>query len=372
MMKVFRLDYFSKVCVLVVFVIVTANATAQAEKEYQFIDAQELVVVGQYKGATPKSYHRLDTVVMKTLPNRVAELAKNSAGIYIQFQSNSKSFRVKWVLDKYITLWNMTPLGVNGLDLYGYNGKSWQYVAAARPLKDSNDVVVINNLDGKLREYRLYLPLYSEIKELQIGIEKGAVINKPVAASSPKVVIYGSSITQGASASRPGMAYPAILGRSINCEFFNMGFSGSGKMELAMAKALAAMPADVYILDCVPNPTPAQIQERALPFLKELRKLKPGIPIIMVESIFREDAWWDSEKNKRVKDQNQAFLNAYQQLKKENWEHLYYLPTAGLIGNDHEATIDGTHLTDVGFQRLAVAVEKILRQALAAIGVTQL
>ena len=86
------------------------------------------------------------------------------------------------------------------------------------------------------------------------------------------------------------MAYPAILSRRLNIETFNLGFSGSGKMELAMADVMASMDADVYILDCVPNPTPKEISERTIPFIKRLRQLKPGVPIIMIESIIREQS----------------------------------------------------------------------------------
>jgi hypothetical protein len=337
---------------------------AQEKRAYRFINARELTVLGQSAAVRQREFHRVDTADQKLLPRRVAELSRHSAGISILFETDARSIRVQWVLGKYNTLWNMTPLAVNGMDLYAFNGTSWQYVAAARPVADSNDVVMISHLDGARRRYRLYLPLYSEAKEVQVGVDSGAVISGVPLQPRPKVVIYGSSITQGASASRPGMAYPAILGRQLEAEVYNLGFSGSGKMELAVTDVLAKMEADVYVLDCVPNPSAAEIRERALPFVRRLRTLRPGVPIIMVESLFREDAWWDSEKRASVTAQNGAFRAAYEQLKSEKWKGLYYLQAERLTGTDHEATIDGTHLTDVGFQRMAAAVGRALREAL--------
>lgn len=340
--------------------------SAQDNLPYRFVNGSQLTVLGRAAAVPSTSFHRIDTINRKKLPKAVAALATNSAGISITFQTNAKNIKVKWILGKYNTLSNMTPIAVNGIDLYGWNGKQWQYIAAAKPVSDSNTATVISHLDGVMRHYRIYLPLYAELKEIAIGVDSSALIKKanPELMPRKKVVVYGSSITQGASASRPGMAYPSIVSRHLNIETFNMGFSGSGKMELAMADVLAGMEADVYILDCVPNPSPEEIEERCVPFVKRLRQLKPHIPIIMVESIFREDAYWNSDKNTMVKRQNGAFRKAYMQLIQEKYGHLYYVFSTNLIGNDHEATIDGTHLTDVGFMRFAEQMESILKKIL--------
>lgn len=339
---------------------------AQEKVPYSFVDARNLTVLGQAATAQGQAFHRVNTAGQQLLPKRVAELARNSAGISVMFQTNAKNISVKWVLGKFNTLWNMTPLAVNGMDLYGFKGTGWQYVASARPTTDSNNVVLITGLDGQMRHYCLYLPLYSEAVEVQVGVDSGAVIRKANPERTPvsKVVIYGSSITQGASASRPGMAYPSILARSLNIETFNMGFSGAGKMELPVADVLAGMEADLYVLDCVPNPSAEEIRERAVPFIKRLRALKPGKPIVLVESIIREAAWWSQAKHTEVMEQNKAFREAYEQLLKMGYTQLYYVRADKLIGNDHEATIDGTHLTDLGFTRIAKQLEAIIVKAL--------
>ncbi len=351
---------------LLLLLLAFGNGCLQAQEaaDYKFVDANTLTVLGRAAYVHSGSFHRVDSIFFSELPERVAALATNSAGICISFQTNSKRIKLKWGLEKYNTLWNMTPLAINGLDLYGWHENKWQYIASARPLSDSNEAVVIEDLDGRMRHYRLYLPLYSSLKSIKLGIDSSAIINKSDRLLLPKkkVVIYGSSITQGASASRPGMAYPSILSRQLNIETFNLGFSGSGKMELVLADVLGSMEADVYVLDCVPNPTPEEIKDRAIPFIKRLRQLKPDVPIIMVESIIREQANWSKRIQTRVFEQNREFRKAFGQLKNENYHELYYIQAVDLIGNDHEATIDGTHLTDLGFIRLADAVGKILHK----------
>lgn len=335
---------------------------AQDTLKYDFVNGNTLTVSGRAANVNTDLFHRIDSADQRKLPARVAELAGNSAGISISFQTNSKRIKAKWVLAKYIDLWNMTPVAVNGLDMYGWKNNHWQYVASAKPSSDTNSAVIIRNLDGSMHTFRIYLPLYSELKTIEIGVDDGSIIQKAGNEFVPqkKVVIYGSSITQGASASRPGMAYPSIISRDLNVETFNLGFSGTGKMEIEIADILGKMDADVYILDCVPNPSPKQLRERAVPFIKRLRQLKPGIPVILVESIFREDGHWDTAKGNYVANQNKEFRQAYEQLIAEKIENLYYISNRELIGNDHEATVDGTHFTDLGFARFAKHIKDLL------------
>jgi hypothetical protein len=350
--------------IIIVLLLAFSDLLVQAQDslKYHFVNGNTLTVLGRAAIVNPDLFHRIDSADQKKLPARVAELSDNSAGININFQTNSKSIKVKWVLGKYMNLPNMTPVAINGLDMYGWKNKHWQYVASGMPSSDSNTKVIISNLDGNMNTFRIYLPLYSELKSIEIGVDRGSIIKKASEEFIPKkkVVIYGSSITQGASASRPGMAYPSIVGRNMDIETFNMGFSGSGKMEIAMADILAKMDADVYILDCVPNPSPQQIHDRAVPFIHRLRELKPGVPIILVESLFREDGNWNTVKGKYVTNQNKEFRQAYEQLIAQKVKRLYYIPSTDLIGNDHEATVDGTHFTDLGFIRFSKHIEDVL------------
>ena len=124
----------------------------------------------------------------------------------------------------------------------------------------------------------LYLPLYNGVEKLELGVPEGASL-VPVAPREPKpVVVYGTSIAHGACASRPGMAWPAILSRALDREVVNLGFSGNGRMELEVGAHVAAIDAAAFVVDCLPNMTPAQVRERTVPLVRQLRRARPELP----------------------------------------------------------------------------------------------
>jgi hypothetical protein len=263
----------------------------------------------------------------------------------------------------------MTPDGHSGLDLYCLKDGKWQYVSIGRVYPGVNqDQTIVQNMDGSKKQFMLYLPLYNGVTQLQIGIQKTATINKPVQPgidTAKRIVVYGSSVVQGAAASRAGMAYPAMLQRRTGYNCINLGFSGSAKMEIELAKYLATVPADCYVLDCIPNPTPGQITERSYNFIKYLHDHQPATPIVLVETIFRQNGLWDQQVGATVRKQNEEIRKTYERLKKEGVKNLYYLESDKLIGNDHEATIDGIHLTDLGFTRITDAILPLVKKALS-------
>ena len=352
--------------IFLTFWVLTLNSYAQDSLKY--VSAKDLVVLGKAK-PTPQMLQRIGAEESKEMPRSVQNLALNSAGISIIFETNSSIISVRWKLaeDKYFA--NMTPIAHSGLDLYCLKNNKWQYAGIGKPAKGvvNQDQIIVKRMDTTLKQFMLYLPLYNSVTDLQIGVDRNSVIKVPERAGinqNKRIVVYGSSIVQGASASRPGMAYPAIIQRKMNVDVINLGFSGSAKMEIELAKYLATVPADCYVLDCVPNQTPDQINERALPFIKYLRSKRPQTPIVLVESVIRETGYFDQDIGKNVHKQNENFKRVYQQLKAEKYTNIYYLEARQLTGNDHESTIDGTHLTDLGFTRIAEAIAPVLRKVL--------
>ena len=174
-------------------------------------------------------------------------------------------------------------------------------------------------------------------------------------------MFYGTSITQGASAMRPGMAYSNILSRSLNIETINLGFSGNGKMEKELAEVLSEIDASCYVIDCGGNLTPQIARERTIPFIRYLKKQKPGVPVLLVEHLIFPTTRFVKETKLRIDSINNAFKTAYTTLKKEGMTGLYYLPAKDQIGDDGEATVDGAHLTDIGFMRMSKQMEQILK-----------
>ncbi|WP_298737917.1 SGNH/GDSL hydrolase family protein [uncultured Chitinophaga sp.] len=342
-----------------------------SQDSLRYAAANTLLMSGKAK-TTQLPYQRIDSAETREMPPIVRNLAKRSAGIAILFETNSTVIRARWKLAEEVYMPNMTPIGHSGLDLYCLKNGKWQFVSVARPAKGTSQrQLIVQHLDSSMKQFMLYLPLYNSVDSLEIGVAQSAQIRVPAQPGvnkNKRVVIYGSSVVQGASASRPGMAYPAQLQRRTGYDVINLGFSGNAKMEAAVAQYLATVPADLYVLDCIPNPSAEQIRERSYPFIKYLREHQPNVPVILVETIFRENGYWDLQLGQRVAAQNREIRTTYERLLKEGYKNLYYIPSEALVGNDHEATVDGIHLSDLGFDRIATTLLPVIQKALKATG----
>lgn len=324
---------------------------AAAGSKWNYTKATDLTLTGKVKETT-QSFHRLDTLEYPALPIAVKRLLTNAAGIAVSFTTNSSSISAKWCVSDRKQLSNMTAIANKGLDLYIKKNGKWQYAGVGRPSADCNETVLVENMDLSEKECLLYLPLYDEVGQVEIGVDKNATIKASATPFKKRILVYGSSIVQGASASRPGLAYPARLSRETGLNFINMGFSGSAKMEAAAAEMVASIPADAYILDCVPNSSPEQIKERTANFVSVIRKHHPQAPIIVIPSIVREHGHFDQEVGEYVKDQNEAIATEVQLLQQKGVKDLYFVNPGHLLGQDHEGTIDGVHPNDIGFDRM--------------------
>ncbi len=214
------------------------------------------------------------------------------------------------------------------------------------------------------KTFMLHLPLYNGIDSLEIGITKGAFFEPVPPRTQKPILFYGTSIMQGGCASRPGMAIPAIIGRHMDIPVINLGFSGSGKMEPEVARLLAELDPAVYVLDCLPNLSAQQTAERTEPFVRILREARPSTPILLVEDRVFPNAFVLPEMMKEHRERHAALRTAFEKLQSSGVKGLYYLESEGLLGEDGEATVDGSHPTDLGMIRYATSYEQVLRTIL--------
>lgn len=332
----------------------------------EFHDARKFDVRG--KGFKDSSYTRLPLKYKDIVRPEVWDLSRHSSGISIRFATNSTSIAVKWKTGNDIHYPHGAETMIKGVDLYCLDSNRWYYAGVGKPYDAvHNESVLIEGMDSSMKDFILNLPMYEFVDSVYIGIEKSAKIQSPAKvafATKDPIVFYGTSITQGASAMRPGMAYSNILSRRLNSETINLGFSGNGKMEKELAEILSAIDASCYVIDCGGNLTPQLARERTIPFIKLLRKNRPEVPILLVEHLIFPTSRFVSNTKKRIDSINNAFLTAYQLLQKEGIKSLYYLPAKGQIGDDGEATVDGAHLTDMGFIRISQKLEEKLRNIL--------
>lgn len=144
----------------------------------------------------------------------------------------------------------------------------------------------------------------------------------------------------------------------------NLGFSGNGKMDPGITALIAKLDVAAYVIDCAPNMDPALITERTEPLIRALRKAHPGTPILVVENVPYQQGWFIQSSKDGYVNKNVALRAAYDKLVAGGVKGLHYVPCTNLYGSDHEATVDGTHATDLGFMRMADAIEPVLRRAL--------
>lgn len=340
---------------------------AQQTGSIVYVDAKELTLIGK-ANSTPHLYHRIDTLQYQGMPAVVKELFTNSAGLGIVFTTNSNAISARWSTVNPKTGSNMTAIAHKGLDLYIKRDGKWIFAGVGRPTANSTTAQIVENMEDGEKECLLYLPLYDEIKRLEIGVSADSFIKPSADPFCKKVLVYGSSITQGASASRPGMAYPARLSRKSGINFINLGLSGNGKMHQPVADMLSDMEADAYILDCAANPSPDEITQRTGYLVKTIRDRHPDAPIIMIQSVVRESGNFDMKINKRVSGQNRNFKLEFEKLKSAGIKDLYFIE-GELLGADHEGTTDGVHPNDLGFDRILDVIERPILEILQQYGI---
>ncbi|WP_199118204.1 SGNH/GDSL hydrolase family protein [Pedobacter sp. ASV28] len=338
-------------------------AHAQKTEQLNFINAKALTLIGKSE-ETQNVYDRIDSNKYKGLPTRVAQLLTNSAGLAISFKTNSTVISAKWCVSKSRALANMFPTAHKGVDLYIKRGDKWQFAGIGKVGGVCNDELIISRMDNTEKECLLYLPLYDKVDEVQIGVDKKANIAPGEEPFAKRVLIYGSSIVQGTGASRPGMAYPARLSRLTGINFINLGLSGSAKMEPEVIDMVAAIHADAYILDCVPNTNPALIKERTAYMINTIRSKHPKVPIIVMQSVIRESGYWDKTLGETVKNQNINIQQEVLALLDKGVKDLYFITSEKMLGNDHEGTVDGVHPNDLGYERMLAHIQPLITDIL--------
>lgn len=306
-------------------------------------------------------FDRLPKAAKGVVRDPVWNLSRQSAGMVVRFGTDASSFRLRYTLSsEQLAMPHMPATGVSGIDVYALDRTTWRWLAVTRP----TSTTVEATLDGLSTpgRYMLYLPLYNRVDRLEIGVPDAATI-APLDTRSRPVVFYGTSITQGACASRPGMAYPAILGRRLGCHTVNLGFSGNGRMEMAVARSLVKIDASTFVIDCLPNMNAGLVRERTIPFVLHLRKHCPTVPIVLVEDRTWASAPLRGDKRRHHAASRQALREAFEQLEAKGVDDLQYVRGETLLGDDGEATVDGSHPSDLGMTRYASALFPSLSRA---------
>lgn len=336
------------------FILLFLPILSQSQK-LSFYDDTHFLLEGTLIADTLKEhkYDRLPKSYKSLVREPVWNLSKSSAGLSIRFKSNSSSIGVKWSLLHNNSMNHMAETGIKGIDLYFNNNGKWQYLNTARPTGKENSATLISNMPKEMREYKMYLPLYDGVENLEVGIDSTSTLQKPEFTKQESIVFYGTSITQGGCASRPGMAHTNIISRKLDVNCINLGFSGNGKMEKPIVELISNFDPLFYVIECLPNMNPDEVTENTLPLVEGIREKKPNTPIIFVENFIYTKTILDKSLNDLIKEKNLALKNQYDKMLGQGFKNIYYIKSNDALGTDNEGTVDGVHFTDLGFIRYA-------------------
>jgi len=341
---------------LMILIFLSDNDAFSDDRNIVWYDGRNLAVEGKGWTDTEAFYDRLPLKAKNMVRTPVWNLSRNSAGLNIRFMTDADSIHIEWTLSgKELALVHMPATGVSGIDLYGKDEKNgWYFIINGQPKNVTNKITI--KLPDKIQEYMLYLPLYNGVKDLKIGIDKNEFITKiPADDQRKQIVFYGTSITQGACASRPGMAFTSIISRRLNTAVINLGFSGNGRMEPELAELLSELDPSIYILDCLWNMTGEMVAQRVESFIKILRKSRPHTPILLVE---------DSNDGNMSTKKGDILRNIFDKLKVGVDKNLYFLANTGMLGEDGDGTVDRVHPNDLGMIRHAEIYTPLLKRIL--------
>ncbi|MBQ3341927.1 MAG: hypothetical protein IJG84_08555 [Kiritimatiellae bacterium] len=307
------------------------------DEQYDWRDGTRLWLEGKAFPNTLMPYDRLPPEAKDTVGKGVWELSRCPSGMVLRFRTDSRGFRIRWrVKNEPLDGLNISSCGKSGIDVYRYSPAGSRFIKAGLVASKAGSVDVPVWNSGMI-DYLVNLPAYNQLLSVEVGFMKGARVEPPAMRASgvvKPVVFYGTSITQGASASRPGLGYVNLIGRQLDVPVVNMGFSGNGNMGGDMVDYIARIDASCYVIDTLWNMSEALVRDRYGKFVEALKSRRPGVPIVLVgmSNVYNRTP---NPKDGIVKSIAEGL-------------GLAFVSPAQLYVNDSEGSIDGCHPNDYG------------------------
>lgn len=307
--------------------------------------------------ASDTEFIRLPHKVIEEV-ERLNNLAHNTSGIRVRFYTDSLNIRLTSDNGQIVDYAHMPISAHSGFDIYVNNifknnvrpayGKT--IIDEKVELQQTKQMILID----------IYFPLYNSVKTFLFELDKGALIEKAEKAKKP-ILFYGSSITQGGCASRPGNSYANMLSSMLERNIINLGFSGSARGELLIAEYIGTLDLAAFVYDYDHNaPDTEFLKETHQPFFEALRKLKPDLPIVMLSRPGYEKWGITAIKNTAV------VMTTYLSALNKGDKNVYFIDGKNLFGTygRDRCTVDGTHPNDIGFERMAETILPVLKEIL--------
>ncbi len=305
-----------------------------------------------------KCYLRAPKHIADNTNGGVAGLNYHTAGGRVRFRTNSGRIAIVASLNHISRMSHFPFSGTAGLDVY-VNGEFERTFIPPKDIVDKFAMVKPFN-DKEMKEVQVNFPLYSGVNELIIGLDEGAIVEEGRGYDYElPIVYYGSSITQGGCASRPGNSYEAVIERETNCPYINLGYSGSGRGERIMAEHIASLDMQIFFMDYDYNArSPEELLKTHEPFYKVIREKHPDLPIIMATK--------PDYSIKDAKERKAIIRRTYRNAIKNGDKNVYFIDGERVMrkyaGTD--GTVEGTHPNDFGFRALAKGFGDVIKKVL--------
>lgn len=309
-----------------------------------------------------EKYRRLPESVAKTVNEGVLRLHANTSGGRIRFVTTSSCVAISVKFGQIGRMPHFALTGSAGFDLYERTDGQQIFAGSFFPPYDMAEgyesLIELGN--GQRHELTINFPLYSEVRELYIGLDEYAV-NEPAPeyANPVPIVYYGSSITQGACASRPGNAYPAMISRELDWDYINLGFSGNARGEPEIAEYISRLPMSLFVCDYDHNaPTPDDLRNTHEAMFRTVRQSHPQVPVLML-TMPKKEPWLAGE----LWEREQIIRATYERSRAAGDRGVYFLTGTELLGESaQEATVDNCHPNDIGFYCMAKRIIRLIRE----------
>ena len=337
------------------------------EPVYTYTDAYNLTLCGK-AFVTPMPYERMDFDKYTGWTEKDINLLKMSSGIIVSFKTDSPSLKVKATFQK-PPKQNTSGYAARGFDLYIKKDGKWLWAGSCSANSgdiETREMKIIENMDKSEKECLLYLPTYSQVQAVQIGVEQGCAIQRGAQPFRYKIILHGSSFMHGASTSRAGATVPGFLSRMTGLNFCSLGVSGDCKMQPQFAAALKDAKADAFVFDAFSNPGADEIQERLFDFIETIQAGQPGKPLIFMSSIYRERRNFNSKVETREAEKAAMAAKLMKKACKK-YKNVYFIQS-NATSPDHETTCDGIHPGDMGYYLWAESVKDQIVKILAKYG----
>jgi len=316
-------------------------------------------IYGLYEPKNNDVFRRMPEEVAENTNPGVVHLHTNTSGGRITFETDSQYVAIKMTSKANTRFSHMPFTGVAGFDLYIYDEHKFTYWKTFTPpfAFDDGYESVVNFPTPGTRKVMLHFPLYNNVDTLHIGLQKDSEVKSFAPYKDvPPILYYGSSITQGGCASRPGNNYPAIISRWNMIDFICLGFSGSAHGEFAFAAYIASLDLSIFVMDYDHNDNAENLRIHHEPFFKRYREQKPNTPVIFVTAP-------DFDNDKAAFTERRSIIRqTYENAVAAGDKNVYFVDGEKLFMGDlrDSCTVDGCHPNDLGFARMAEVIYKAI------------